>query len=225
MKLPGFYTDDLFKKANNASGLFDFAKPMYYNQDITLSKLEELTEMIENKNVLIVCGGGTSNRITTEILKKYDLVFSMNHFFLHSVLNNYPVDLCMMGTEVNIDNLNKKYLSKFKPMVGFEYQKRWVDDVDGMNRFYDNDKKFFMQTNVYTVLGSGVRIIIMSASLRAKSISFIGMDGAKSILKKNHAFQPGKSTMPDILKQDYDAVFKSQYDYYWKYSLRLEQSR
>jgi len=219
MSLVNFYCPNLYQIGQTATQIFDFAKPLGHNENIILSNITKLQEKLYRKKVLMICGGGSAIDISKEILGQYDTIMTMNHFFYHETLKDYPVDICMLCPEVNLDEFTKKYLSKHKPLVGFEYHGKWSNDPSIVNNFYDNDNKFFMHTKIYSILGYGVRMIIMAATLESKSIDFIGMDGAKAIIKKNHAFQSGKGILPGSVRSNYDEVFQAQYDEFWKYYL------
>ena len=75
-----------------------------------------------------------------------------------------------------------------------------------------------MHTQFYGKLGIGPRMILFAAALGCKEVKFAGLDGFKPIYKGEHAFEPGKKTLPSSFSED---VFEKQYEYFWKYAKDL----
>ena len=180
-----------------------------------------------NKKVLIIGGGDSTNnfdKLGWDKLDTYDYVWSVNHFFLHPVLKNKKLDLVMMMGEPDLTSYEWiSYRNKFKPVVGFEINEKWI------NYKFDDYKDYIcMHTSDYTILGACVRMIEFACVLGVSSIDFIGLDGVQSISKGKHAFQPGKTTLPTILQtrarhstpykfsKDSVNIFKDLYSVFWK---------
>ena len=176
----------------------------------------------EGKSILLVCGGGTARGVTEDMLRRYDYVWSMNHFFKHELLKDYPIDLCMINAEVLNFSLKglKSYLARFNPLVGFEHARSLTSRRKIIKSIHNNPRKFCMHTSLYNQTGYGTRMIIFAGVLKAHRVDFIGMDGAQAILNKDHAFQPNKNRLPgggNVNRSNAHSVFLRQYDTTWKY--------
>ena len=180
-----------------------------------------------NKKVLLIGGGESTNNfyeLGWDKLDTYDYVWSVNHFFLHPVLKNKKIDLVMMMAEPDITRSEwLNYRNKFKPVVGFEINEKWI------NYKFDDYKDYFcMHTSDYTILGACVRMIEFACVLGISQLDFIGIDGVESILKGQHAFQPGKTELPgllktraaytraSVLKENSVNLFKDLYTVFWE---------
>tara|TARA_R110000824_G_scaffold13134_3_gene57168 strand:- start:155 stop:874 length:720 start_codon:yes stop_codon:yes gene_type:complete len=173
-------------------------------------------EKYKNKTVLLIGGGGSTNTLSWEALNTYDYVWSVNHFYLHPVLKNTKVDLVMMMTEPDLQNEDwLEYRNRFNPYVGFEIhgdphtKSKWK-----YYKFDDYEKYFCMHTRFYSKLGACVRMILFAAELGVSSLDFVGLDGPEAIAKGDHAFQPGKTTMPSN-----SGSFLEQYYSFWNYAM------
>jgi len=123
-------------------------------------------------------------------------------------------------------DINRKewidYRNRFQPLVGFEIAEKWEHHT-----FDDYEKYFCMHTYVYDILGACVRMIEFACELQVAVIDFIGMDGVEAIEKGEHAFQPGKTTLPSLLanytgrnirasSMTSSTIFKAKYNIFWE---------
>ena len=174
--------------------------------------------------ILIIGGGNSTNNMDWDKLEAYDYVWSVNHFFLHPVLKNKKIDLVMLMAEPKLDDSEwLKYRDKFQPIVGFEVNKKWT-----AYKFDDYKKYFCMHTYDYTILGACVRMIEFACFLGVSHLDFTGLDGVEAILEGKHAFQPGKTELPGVLKaraaysspsslkNDSVYVFQASYTVFWE---------
>ena len=65
-----------------------FSDKLVSNTKIIYQNLPAFKEY-ENKTVLIIGGGGSTNTLSWETLNTYDYVWSVNHFYLHPVLKKH----------------------------------------------------------------------------------------------------------------------------------------
>jgi hypothetical protein len=218
------YADEFEKCAtDDCKFLFPkFSDKLQCNSRIIYQERSEFSNYA-GKNILLIGGGDSANSMNWDKLDDYDYVWSVNHFFLHPVLKNKKVDLVMLMAE---PDLNSKewldYRNKFKPIVGFEINDKWVN-----HNFDDYEKYFCMHTYVYSMLGACVRMIEFACELGVSGIDFTGLDGVQSILKGKHAFEPGKTTLPGMLtgltrtgrgglEKDAVKIFKASYRSFWE---------
>ncbi len=186
-----------------------FSDKLTTNTRIIYQNLPTFKEY-KGKRLLIIGGGGSTNNLDWENLHTYDYIWSVNHFYLHPILKDIKVDLVMMMAEPNIKNKEwLEYRDRFRPYVGFEINDKWKK-----NSFDDYDKYFCMHTRFYSKLGACVRMMIFGAELGVSHIDFIGLDGEKAIERGDHAFQPGKTTMPTN-----KGSFLEQYYNFWNHTL------
>ena len=97
-----------------------------------------------------------------------------------------------------------------------------------INNFDDYKKYFCMHTYDYTILGACVRMIEFACFLGVSHLDFTGLDGVEAILEGKHAFQPGKTELPGVLKaraaysspsslkNDSVYVFQASYTVFWE---------
>lgn len=187
-----------------------FAKRnLFLDEEMVFSKSNEILNLAENKKILIVGGGPSTNNLNFDNLD-YDSIWSTNHFFKHQKLKNIKIDLISIMNNVDLNDKNfLEYKSKFSPLVGFEYgEKLLTTDFDNYHRY------FFFHSRFYSKLGSCPRLIILACFAGAKKIHFSGMDGIKFIKQGNHAFEPGKTDLPMYFDEQ---ICKDQYSLFWKY--------
>ena len=203
----------------------NFVEPLIITPQVTYSNKPHFDDYWD-ASILLVCGGGSANLLCDEVWDNYDFVWSMNHFFRHRFFRDRAPDVCMMSSEI-FENSRKlwefrEYLSSHgdKTMVGVEWSAKAKVCRNQLNSFYLAERKFYMHTALYNQLGYGIRQIIFAGVLVASRVDFIGMDGAKAILAKDHAFQPNKGILPSpgrITEGNADEIFQKQYDETWKY--------
>jgi len=178
--------------------------------EIVFSNLEHFN-LYKNKEVLIIGGGPSTNDLELDDVVR-DFIWSCNHFYLNPKLKGIKVDLAMLMGEPDIKSKDfLEYRSKYKPYLGFEIHDRWFGYA-----FDDYDKYFMMHTKFYSKLGIGARMILFAAFLGCNVVKFVGLDGYKSIYAGNHAFEPGKNTLPSSFSEQ---LYDNQYRYFWKYAI------
>lgn len=185
-----------------------FTDSVVTNNEIVYSNLKHFLDY-KDKTVLIIGGGPSSNELDYNSIDR-DFTWSCNHFYLNDKLNTMKIDLAMLMGEPDIASKQFiDYRNNYNPYLGFEVHDRWFN-----HDFDDYDKYFCMHTRFYSKLGIGARMIIFAAALGCKEIKFCGLDGYKPILKGDHAFQPGKTTLPSNFSIE---KYHQQYDYFWSY--------
>ena len=196
-----------------------FGQSVIYNNHIVYTNLDYFKEY-KDKTVFII-GGGPSTMTTDLAGVDRDFTWSINHFFLNDKLKDTKVDLAMILGEPNINSPEfLEYREKFQPYIALEVHDRWFNHT-----FDDYDKYCAMHTKFYGRLGAGLRMILFASFLGCKEIKFTGLDGAEEIFKGNHAFQPGKNTLPSVYTNAPQEVvlqdWKEQNDYFWEYTQEL----
>jgi len=185
-----------------------FSSSVTLNKFIVYSNLSYF-EKYKEQSVLILGGGPSTLNLDLDNVE-YDYLWSCNHFFLNSNLKSRKIDLVMLMAEVDPHNPALiEYRNHFKPYLGFEVHDRWAS-----YKFDNYEKYFAMHTNFYSRLGVGVRMILFAAALGCKHIKFAGLDGYDSIYKGQHAFQPGKKTLPSSFSEE---LYQQQYNFFWDY--------
>ena len=112
--------------------------------------------------------------------------------------------------ETNIESKDfLNYRNKFEPMIGFEIYHKWENF-----KFDDYNNYFLMHTDFYSKLGSCVRMIIFACFLGVKKISFVGLDGPSYIIKGQHAFEKGKTSLPSRYSPP---LYEWHYKLFWQY--------
>ena len=164
----------------------------------------------------MLVGGGPSANGDWDA-HKYDYLWSINHFFKNEKLKDKKVDLAMIMGEPDIkaDDFIK-YRDKNETFIGFEIHDRWPS-----YEFDDYTKYFCMHTRFYGRLGAGARMKIFAAHLGFQKVMFTGFDGPEAIFNGDHAFEPGKTTLPGVFQnlrvENVSYFWKQQYDYLWDY--------
>jgi len=171
-------------------------------------------------SILIVGGGISTNTIKWDE-NNYDHVWSMNHFFMNDRLFNMRLSLVALCPEVDLQNARlATYLNNHYPTTLFEWNTDWVTSKKHrLHKFrdtYANCGTF--HTRYYDRLGYGVRMMVLAGYVGATTISFVGFDGVRAILKGKHAFEPGKTNLPAFFnKSTGSAKCQEQYDKFWNY--------
>ena len=196
-----------------------FCKSVIQNKEIVYSNLDSFKEY-KDSTVFILGGGPSTNAMDLDSVDR-DYTWSCNHFYLNEKIKNMKIDLAMIFGEPDIQSSEfKSYLDKYHPHVGFECHDRWVN-----YNFDDYDKYFCMHTRFYSKLGGGARMVLFASFLGAKHVYFTGFDGPEAMFEGNHAFQPGKTTLPSSYSNmDHNKVvdkWKKQSDYFWNYTTSL----
>ena len=169
----------------------------------------------KDKTLMLVGGGPSANNDWST--QECDYLWSINHFFRNEKLKNIKVDLAMIMCEPDIASEEfLSYRDKHQTYIGFEIHDRWVQ-----HRFDNYDNYFCMHTRFYGRLGAGARMKIFAAHLGFKKVYFTGFDGPEAIFDGEHAFEPGKKTLPGVFQNmnptHVSHFWKQQYDELWEY--------
>lgn len=192
----------------------EFSNNLIKNDNIVYQNKEEFCQY-KDKILMLVGGGPSSKNINWKNLN-YDFLWTMNQFYRSSILQDTKVDLAMIMGETNIaDETFLEKTLKDDTLIGFESHDRWL------NYDFKNTKNYFcMHTKFYGKIGIGARMKIFACELGFKKVYFTGFDGPEEVYLGNHAFEPGKKTLPSIFSgQPLNVVsfhHKLQYDYLWK---------
>lgn len=203
-------------------------KEIFYNFSDNLAITDEIVyrnlpgfNKFKDSSILLIGGGPSTDSINWNE-KDHDYCWSMNHFYLNKRLTDTKLDLVMLnaGTDLNNSKL-QNYLNSYKPLVGFDIHNRWFENPRKKfvnNKFYITKNLFCSHSRFYSKLGYGIRMIVLAANLGVREVSFVGLDGFKPLLKGSHAFQPGKTSLPQfVTPQNGDEVFTRQYTEFWTY--------
>ena len=167
------------------------------------------------KTLMLVGGGPSANKDWGDV--EYDYLWSINHFFKNDMLKEKKVHLAMIMGEPDITSKEfLEYRDKNQTYIGFEIHDKWPN-----HKFDDYGRYFCMHTRFYGRLGAGARMKIFAAHLGFDKVYFTGFDGPEAIFRGDHAFEPGKKTLPGVFQNmPLDSVsyfWKMQYDYLWDY--------
>ena len=192
-----------------------FAKSVVTNNKIVYSDLDYFKDY-KDKTVLVIGAGPSTNEANYNNIER-DFTWSCNHFYLNSILKEMKIDLAMLMSEPDLDSKEfLEYREKHKPYLGFEIHDHWFE-----YEFDDYDKYFMMHPKFYGRIGVGARMLIFAAALGCKTIKFVGFDGPEYQLKGDHAFEPGKTSLPSVCNgktfEQIISIHKIQYDLLWNY--------
>ena len=168
-----------------------------------------------SKILMLVGGGPSANNDWDQI--EYDNLWSINHFFKNDKFKDKKVDLAMIMGEPDITAEEfLSYRNKNQTYIGFEIHDKWLN-----HEFDDYERNFCMHTRFYGRLGAGTRMKIFAAHLGFKTVYFTGFDGPEAIFRGDHAFEPGKKTLPGVFQNmpldNVSYYWKMQYDNLWDY--------
>lgn len=181
---------------------YSFSNNLVVVPEIIYQDIHELHKYA-NSHILILGGGISLNKLDFNAIKdNYDFVWSMNGCYFNEKINNFGVDLLVIGC--NTDILSQEFLSfthRHNPTVAFELHCKYYltpprlskEQLD-TNIKTANDlslNKMCFQVRWYSHLGTGVRQFILACILKPSVISFIGFDGRRDIINDKHAFISG----------------------------------
>lgn len=208
-KFPVWVEKDFIKMFPN------FSDNLISNKNIVFQWKDRFSNYLD-KTLMLIGGGPSSSDISWKE-NSYDYLWSMNQFYKSKIFENVRVDLAMIMSETNLDDealINKA--NNDNTLLGFESHDKW------MNYDFKKDEKYFcMHTRFYGKIGIGARMKIFAAQLGFSKVYFTGFDGPEEILLGNHAFEPGKTTLPSVFLGQPEhlicAHHKKQYDYLWEF--------
>ena len=189
------------------------------NNEIVYLENPQLNK-IKGTKVLIVGGGPTTDTVDWDP-KKYDHVFSCNHFFLNDKIKNCDVTLATVTTEVDLSEKNTKfhdYLNKTSTVICFEDRLAEPDKqgLEFMRQVYPN-RVMYAHTRYRGKIGSAPRLLCMAALLGASEIDVVGMDGLKKETKlgdpNDHSFEKGKPSQGTLNYRLYNRHYVALWDY------------
>lgn len=203
-----------------------------------------LLKKFRNSRILLLGGGPSTSRWLAEpsswsAIAEYDYLWSMNKFFLNPTLYNLKVDLFSLGPEVKFEKKYKdsrehkllyEYLERFNPCVAFELHHKWANDankqqLEEVNSFYDNHRKFSFSTKWYSALGAGVRLMLLAGALGVRQVDYVGFDGASALISGQHSFEKEKKFLPSALRRfnhkQIGQVMAHEYRVFWNYIKRI----
>lgn len=205
----------------------------YYDDDIIYSNKNALEKYKESRILLI--GAGPSSLETESVwksnLRKYDFIWSCNHYYNPSFLNDVKVDLATLSNGVDLANpMLLERLEKDKTTVGFVTSvNRGGLSFENFTNSYGNDI-FYFSTRYFGKIGSMSRLLVLATKLGVKHVSFVGADGAlppeEIVVKGNktgfnsatNVFRTGKE-FSDSRSTDYYNLYKKHYVLLWDYIL------
>tara|TARA_Y100000034_G_C6833601_1_gene376519 strand:- start:335 stop:1093 length:759 start_codon:yes stop_codon:yes gene_type:complete len=192
-----------------------FVKSVVTNSKVVYSDLNHFNEY-KDKTVLVIGAGPSTNNVNFNEIER-DFTWSCNHFYLNSKLREMKIDLAMLMSEPDLESKEfLEYRKKYEPYLGFEIHDRWFE-----YEFDDYDKYFVMHPKFYGRIGIGARMLIFAAALECKKVKFVGFDGPEYQIKGDHAFEPGKTTLPSVCNgkthEQIISIHKIQYDLLWGY--------
>ena len=175
-----------------------FGKELVCDTEIMYLGLDSLKQ-VKNSKVLIV-GGGPTTKSENWKSDDYDFIFSCNHFFLNEKIKKLNIDLVTVTTEVDLSEKNTsfhEYMKNNSTILCFEdrFTPDQAKDFESTKKQY-GDRVMYAHTRYRGKIGSTPRLICVAASMGAKQIDVVGMDGFKrgvSLGQDNeHAFEKGK---------------------------------
>ena len=191
----------------------DFSDKLVSTENIVYQKLRHF-DNYPGKTLMLVGGGPSASSGWED--KKYDFIWTMNHFYKNPIFNDKKVDLAMMMAEPDTYDSALASIRERGTCIGFEVHDKWANTNPIK---YKNN--FCMHTRFYGRIGIGARMKIFAAQLGFAKVYFTGFDGPKAIFEGNHFFEPGKKTLPSVFSgMNLDQVsyhWKIQYDHLWRH--------
>jgi len=177
-------------------------------------------KQITDRHLLLV-GAGPSMQGAVWDEKKYDFVWTCNHFFLNERMREMDIDLTVISNEVDITEKNKlfhDYLENHNTIICFENVNKQMGELQ---RFVDKYKErcVFVHTRYRSKIGTIPRLLCFATMLNPLSIAVVGMDGLKKTDKlggfASHAFEKDK-----IFQGTFNhSLYRQHYVILWDYVL------
>lgn len=187
--------------------------------EVFFPKYLNLIEKYYGKNILVVGAGPSCIDIDwKKDIEKYDYVWSCNNFYNFDF--GKPLDLAFVGPTVDIqDESFVNYVIKNNTTILLEggvTPHRNKDEIDFLIEKFGK-KAGWVHTRYFSKLGAAARLVVLACSLKANSVSFVGLDGSPS--EEKHAFEPGK-TIKETKTSNMHNLFRRQYVLFWEYLVR-----
>lgn len=199
------------------------SKNILFNNELCFEENEYLSNL-NNKSVLIVCGGPSSNDVQWKNIKT-DHVWTCNQFYKNNKFMNTKFDLVVEHpsvVDINQDKLFHEYLKKFNPIVSFEVEqgtgdKPYTSTKNFCNNFGYNTN--FFHTRYRGQPGLGLRMVVFAICMGFEDIYITGIDGRtreESDGNLLHAFD-GNKNVPNWYRKFGDDFQDRQFVIFWDY--------
>jgi hypothetical protein len=215
-----------------------FCEPLVAEPEIIYTNRR--IDKYKDKVLLVLGGGGSTNKYLENYIFNGDYIWSMNSFYKNPIIyKDIHVDLFTVGPEVDLkDPLLLEYLYKWDTTAAFELHQKWARNFpnpdtglpveyywEEAEKFYYDKNKICFQTKFYSQLGAGVRLLIFAGICKFSRVYFIGFDGPEAILRGDHAFEVGKKQFPRAVQgmNSFNKIkfFEESYKIFWKYIRNL----
>tara|TARA_Y100000592_G_scaffold96953_1_gene166532 strand:- start:62008 stop:63060 length:1053 start_codon:yes stop_codon:yes gene_type:complete len=199
-----------------------FGKDVIFNDEIIFLNHPQI-QKFKNSKILVIAGGPSAKEMHWDE-KKYDYIFSCNHFYLNDRLKNINVDFAVIGGEIDMSLENKKFHNYMKDndtLLCFEDRTSpSAAKYFGLMKKIYKDRCIYAHSRYRGKPGVGLRLLCYAALLGAKEVHFVGVDGMSENTKRgdfhNHAFQEGKRYSHKAL--DF-GTYRRHYVLFWDYIL------
>jgi len=205
------YAEKMLNHFFDKQGISNSFRGVSIDEELLLTENLNFSNL-ENKKVLVIGGGPSTQKLNNKVLDNYDYLFSCNHFYRNSFLRNKQVNLVLVGDEVDLnDSEFIAYIKEFSPVLGFEHSsRRSTHDIIKFKRKYP--KTFVYLTRYFSRLGYVARACVLAKQMKARQIDFVGLDGFRN---NRHAFERVKNA-PSFNNED---SFKEQMKVFCQYML------
>ena len=199
-----------------------FGKDVTANDEIIFLNHPQIKKF-KNSKILVIAGGPSAKEMHWDE-KKYDYIFSCNHFYLNDRLKNINVDFAVIGGEIDMSLQNEKfhdYMKNNNTLLCFEDRTSpAAAKYFGLMKKTYKDRCVYVHSRYRGKPGVGLRLLCYAALFGAKEIHFIGVDGMSKNTKRgdlhNHAFQKNKKYSHKAL--DF-GTYRRHYVLFWDYIL------
>ena len=217
------FTDNVEIKSKEV--FYNFSNDIKEDGEVLWSNSKELSKYKGSE--VIIFGGGPSSKhyLTHQFIPTGTYVWAMNHFFTNKFLMKAQPDLITLNPE----SWTAQTIFSHDPFIGLELHHHWSDDsstdaLHAVNNWYNNRYKFTFSTKYYSQLGAGARLCLLAAALGVKKVYFIGFDGPKALLNKEHSFISSEkmqkrfpSALAGLNDEQVISRMKQQWKEFWLY--------